>query len=125
MIQWLRSAKAASGGAKRKRNSSFRITDFLCGSAPLRDIFSAIGSRSESVVRQSRSRLSWASAPLILLLISMGFCWKLVLSDQYTWLESPDFAYQVLPWLQFEATEFHAHSIPLWDPYQWGGQPLI
>jgi hypothetical protein len=123
MIQWLRSAKAAFGGAKRSGTTA----DSAAGSeSVLREFLrSAKAADRASVIRQFRSRLGWASAPLILLLISMGFCWKLVLSDQYTWLESPDFAYQVLPWLQFEATEFHAHSIPLWDPYQWNGQPLI
>src|SRR5271165_4227335 len=76
------------------------------------------------MIQQFR-RFGWAAAPLILLAISIGFCWKLVLTDQYTWLESPDLAYQVMPWLQFEAGEFHRGSFPLWDPYQWDGQPLI
>jgi hypothetical protein len=63
--------------------------------------------------------------PLLLLLICIGFFWKLVLSNQYTWLESPDAAYQILPWLQFQAGEWHAGRMPLWDPYLWGGQPLL
>ena len=63
--------------------------------------------------------------PLLLLLIYIGFFWKLTLTRQYTWLESPDFANQVLPWYQFEAGEFHLGHFPLWDPYLWGGQPLL
>jgi hypothetical protein len=55
----------------------------------------------------------------------VGFFWKLVLTDQYTWLESPDIAYQVLPWYQFQAAEWHRGQFPLWDPNHWGGQSLI
>ncbi len=63
--------------------------------------------------------------PLLLLALTVGFYWKLVLTDQYTWLESPDLAYQVLPWYQFQAGEWNQGSFPLWDPYLWGGQSLI
>jgi hypothetical protein len=63
--------------------------------------------------------------PLLLALICICFFWKLVLTNQYTWLESPDLAYQVLPWYQFQAGEWHAGRLPLWDPYLWNGQPLI
>jgi len=61
----------------------------------------------------------------LLFLISVGFFWKIVLTNQYTWLEDPDLAHQVLPWLQFQAGEWHRGRVPLWDPYEWGGQSLI
>ncbi len=63
--------------------------------------------------------------PLIIALICICFFWKLVLTNQYTWLESPDLANQVLPWLQFQAGEWHSGHLPLWDPYLWNGQPLV
>ncbi|MDX2151983.1 MAG: YfhO family protein [Bryobacteraceae bacterium] len=63
--------------------------------------------------------------PLVIGVLMTGFWWKLVLTNQYTWLESPDLSYQVLPWFQFQAGEFRAGRIPLWDPYMWNGQPLI
>ena len=63
--------------------------------------------------------------PLLLALVCTCFFWKLVLTNQYTWLESPDLAYQVLPWMQFQAAEWHAGRFPLWDPYHWAGQPLV
>ncbi len=69
-------------------------------------------------------REAWA-APAILFLICAGFYWRLVLSNQYTWLESPDLVNQVLPWLQVQAGEWHLGRVPLWDPYLWGGQSLI
>ncbi|HUI81911.1 MAG TPA: hypothetical protein VLY24_28515 [Bryobacteraceae bacterium] len=41
-------------------------------------------------------RFSAAGVPLLLLLIITGFFWKL-LTKQYTWMDQPDMAYQVLP----------------------------
>lgn len=63
------------------------------------------------------------AAALLLLLVL--FYWKLLLTNQYTWLESPDLAYQLLPWFQFQAGEWHLRHFPLWEPGSWGGQPLL
>ena len=63
--------------------------------------------------------------PAILFLIIAAFYWRLTLTRQYTWLDNPDGVYQVLPWLQFQAAAFHQGQLPLWDPYEWGGQPLV
>jgi hypothetical protein len=65
--------------------------------------------------------LTSLAGPVLLLLICIGFYWKTVLTDQYTYLESPDLANQVLPWLRMQATELHRWDIPLWDPYLLGG----
>lgn len=67
-----------------------------------------------------RGVLAWA----VLTLAIIGFYWRLVLTDQYTWLAGTDLAYQVLPWAQFQAGEWKAGRLPLWDPYLWSGQPL-
>jgi hypothetical protein len=63
--------------------------------------------------------------PALLLAIILGFYWKLTLTNQYTWLDNPDLAYQELPWIQVQADEIHHGRLPLWDPYHWGGQSLI
>jgi hypothetical protein len=63
--------------------------------------------------------------PTILLAIVILFYWKLVLTRQYTWLETPDMANLILPWFQFQAGEWHHHRFPLWDPNSWFGQPLF
>ena len=63
--------------------------------------------------------------PALLFLITVGIFWKLVLTNQYTWLDAPDYVNQVLPWYQFQAGEWHQGHFPLWDPYHWGGQSLI
>jgi hypothetical protein len=55
----------------------------------------------------------------------IGFYWKLVFTNEYTWLQAPDFASQLMPWYQFQVGEWHAGRIPLWSPYEWGGQSLI
>ena len=66
------------------------------------------------------------AGPLLLALIVIGAFWKITLAGaEYTWLDSPDLANQVLPWLQYEATEIHHGNVPLWDPYEWAGQSLI
>ncbi len=65
------------------------------------------------------------TAPLLLFLIVAGFYWKLTLTNQFTWLANNDLSSMVLPWMQFQASEWHAGRIPLWDPYSWGGQPLL
>lgn len=65
-----------------------------------------------------------AGALAALLAITIGLYWKLTLSDRYTWLENPDHANLIRPWLDYEARELHAGRIPLWDPYLWAGQPL-
>ena len=72
-----------------------------------------------------RRRAAALAVPVLLFAVMALFYWKLTLSRQYSWLDSPDFAYQVLPWFQFQAGEWHAGRLPLWDPYVWGGQPLI
>jgi Bacterial membrane protein YfhO len=69
-------------------------------------------------------RFRTAAGPLVLLLIVTGFFWKL-LTTQYTWLDHPDMAYQVLPWYQFQAVSWHHGHFPLWDPHVWAGQPLV
>jgi hypothetical protein len=66
----------------------------------------------------------WVAA-LLLVATILGAYWKLVLTDQYTWLGGQDNVNQVLPWLQFQAREWHAGRIALWDPYHYGGQSLI
>jgi hypothetical protein len=71
------------------------------------------------------SWLKRLTAPAALFVISVLFHWKLVLTNQYTWLESPDMANLVLPWMQFQAGEWHEGRFPMWDPNSWTGQPLF
>lgn len=76
--------------------------------------------------RRSMDRLkNHLGPPVLLLLILIGFFWKLTLTRQFTWLENPDVAYQFIPWEQVKAAAFHQGKLPLWDPYLWGGQSLI
>jgi len=75
-----------------------------------------------SLVRRLASGLV---GPACLLLLVIAFFWKLTLTNQYAWLESPDLASQVLPWFQYQAHQFHQGRVPLWDPFLFGGQPLI
>jgi hypothetical protein len=65
------------------------------------------------------------AALAFLLALTVGVYWKLTFSSQYTWLENPDQAFQIRPWLDFPARELHAGHLPLWDPNHYGGQTLI
>ncbi len=53
------------------------------------------------------------------------FYWRLVFTDQFSWLNAPDIANQVLPWWQYQVGEIQQGRLPLWDPYMLGGQPLL
>ena len=63
---------------------------------------------------------SLGSAALLFLIV-IGFFWKITLTSQFTFLESPDQANQVLPWQQVQASAFHRGQFPAWDPYLGAG----
>ena len=64
-------------------------------------------------------------APLVLLALTIGVHWKTLLTNQYNDFDKPDLTYQVAPWLQAQAAQWHHGQPLLWDPYQVGGQSLI
>jgi hypothetical protein len=73
---------------------------------------------------ERRKRSADAVALLVIAAcITIAF-WKIALTSQYTFIESPDIGHQVLPWLQVQAAALHRGAAPLWDPYLLGGQPL-
>jgi len=72
-------------------------------------------------IRMRAPRLAAAAALAALLLAFHAPLW---LGPRAIWFAGTDNAYQVLPWLQMQAREWRAGRIPLWDPYQWMGQPL-
>ena len=63
--------------------------------------------------------------PFVLLLIVIGFYWKLVFTYQFDWLWGPDLAFQVLPWFEEGSRQLAQGHLPLWDPHAWLGQPLL
>jgi hypothetical protein len=63
--------------------------------------------------------------PIALLLLTAGFFWKLILTDQYVWFDHPDMVSIELPRLQFQVREIQKRHFPLWDPNIWLGQPLV
>lgn len=65
------------------------------------------------------------AGPALLFLMIAGIFWKLALTSQYTWANSPDIGNQVLPWYQFQAGVWHKGGFPLWDPHDWGGQTMV
>lgn len=63
--------------------------------------------------------------PALLVFSVTAVFWKLALTKQYTFLESPDMANQVMPWLQAQVYAIRHWSVLIWDPYEWFGQSLI
>jgi hypothetical protein len=61
----------------------------------------------------------------VIAVMVIGVYWKLTLVRQYTFIEAPDIGHQVLPWLQVQAAAVHQGVVALWDPYIFGGQPLL
>lgn len=69
------------------------------------------------------TRRLWAALRLPVLLAA--FHWELLVGPRAVWFGSDDNAYQVLPWMEVQARAWRAGRAPLWDPYQWIGQPLL
>ncbi len=76
------------------------------------------------MLRASPGAARMAAAAVLPLLLA-GFYWKLLLGPRAVWFASDDSAYQVLPWLEVQARAWRAGEPPLWDPFQWMGQPLL
>src|SRR5438105_15954153 len=64
------------------------------------------------------STARWFAGPAVLFVIVTGMFWRLALTNQYTWMNNPDMAWQVAPWYQFQATEWHRGQFPLGDPHE-------
>jgi len=92
-----------------------------CGPRPI----SSYDGRVRANLMTAGRRLSWLAMLLLLFVICSGFCWRLVLSHEYTWLDSPDVVHLEVPRLQFQATQWRHGAFPLWDPHQWCGQPFL
>jgi len=69
--------------------------------------------------------VSRMAGPGLLFLLMVLAYWRILLTDQYSWMNGSDLTSQVLPWLQFQAGEWHAGRLPLWSPYEWAGQNLL
>lgn len=64
--------------------------------------------------------------PLVILLsLTALFYWQLIFSDAFTYLDSPDLVSQVLPWYNAQAIAWNEGTFPTWDPFVYGGQPLL
>jgi hypothetical protein len=65
------------------------------------------------------------AGPAALLLAIAAFFWKIT-SGQYVWYDGgEDIALQAIPSLQMQVAALHAGKLPLWDPYHFGGEPLL
>lgn len=78
-------------------------------------------------VSSRKKILGLGTTQAILLIIGLIVLlhWQILFTTQFTILDSPDGANQMVPWYQFAATEFKSGSFPLWERHLWLGQPLV
>lgn len=62
---------------------------------------------------------------VLLAALVTGAFWKLLLPSQFTFLETPDIVNVIVPWLEVQARALRAGDLALWDPFMFGGQPLL
>jgi len=84
---------------------------------PLRSLANRLGIRKLSRMR--------GMALAVLALLVIGVYSRIAITHQYDWMCSPDVVHQVFPWLEVQADAWQKWQLPLWDPYIWGGQPLL
>lgn len=77
------------------------------------------------MLRQAIGRRACWIGPLLVILLTGVFYWKLAFTSQYVWFDHPDMVNLELPRLQYQAWQIHHRHFPLWDPNIWCGQPLI
>lgn len=80
--------------------------------------------RSSGIVFASLLRRRGVACVLLCLLIALVYS-QVGITHQYDWMSNPDLVEQVYPWFQLQASAFSRGEIPLWNPFQWGGQPLL
>lgn len=63
----------------------------------------------------------------VLLLCALVACafWKLILTRQFTFVETPDIVNVILPWLEVQARALRHGTVALWNPFMYAGQPLL
>jgi hypothetical protein len=81
--------------------------------------------------RDSPPRKRWRLAgsplvgPAVLFCFTIAVFWKILLARQYTWWNGPDLVFQVIPWFQFQASQWHSGHLALCDPRQWAGLDVL
>ena len=70
-----------------------------------------------------RTKVLAAAKPLALLLLAMvAFYWKIILTSQFSLLTNSETVTQAYSWLHFWVESVRQGTLPLWDPYAFGGR---
>jgi hypothetical protein len=72
-----------------------------------------------------RLRHSELPALCTLFLLTVAVYWKIAFTDQFTWLDGADTAFQIVPWFQEQVRQWKSGHFPLWEAHHWAGQSLI
>ena len=60
-----------------------------------------------------------------LLLAIVAFYWKIVFTSQFSMMTDSETVTQAYSWFHFWAESVRRGSLPLWDPYAFGGRSYI
>jgi hypothetical protein len=72
------------------------------------------------------TRLAYALlSAAIFLALAMGIQGAVFWADKGMILTGPDMSSQIVPWFSFEAREFSARHVPLWNPFCFCGSPFV
>ena len=61
----------------------------------------------------------------LLTVINALFFWKIIFTDQFSFLIDWDNANQVFPWAHFVSTTLQNGDLPVWDPYIFAGRSFV
>ncbi len=80
--------------------------------------------RSDQSAPISPRLLDLASA-LCLLLLTLGFFWRVVIGDVYQPADGGDLVSFLFPTYRFAASQISQWTLPLWNPHLYGGAPFV
>ena len=69
-----------------------------------------------------RPRIQWGC---LLLLITILFYWKILLTHQFSLLTDSEFVNCGYAWYQFLVSSIRNGHLPLWDPYAYSGRSFV
>lgn len=85
----------------------------------------AHGSADTHRTTRSRSFLLDLASAAILLLLTLGFFWRVVIGNVYQPADGGDLVSFLFPTYRFAASQISQWTLPLWNPHLYGGAPFV
>src|ERR1700761_4052341 len=62
---------------------------------------------------------------LAIFIIDILFNWKVLLTNQFTFVAGHEGVSSAFSWFSFWAQAVKAGTLPIWDPFTWAGRPFV